>query len=412
MRNNNSKFPEDLRPSDDRELELLIHCARARVEPERAERIRELAGSGLDWQRLSLLAQRNGLSPLLYSHLQQVAPGLMPVEHWENLRDYFQKNSAFSLLLTGELLRLIKSLRESGIEAVPYKGPAIAAKLYGNQALRQYCDLDILIRERDVWRASELLAARGYEPHFDIPEKKRAAFVRLSYVQLFRRDAGRMLIELHWAIAPRFFGVPFDIEAMWRRLHTTTLISETIAFPCSEDLLVMLCVHGAKDCWEKLEWVGAVAELLHDEQSLDWDLVFAQARELRCRRLLELGLLLAHGLFESPLPVQVTATRHADKLTGVAKQVVERFANTSAWSPSFSERVRFHLGLKDSFTQQARHCLRLAMTTTPVDWSALSLPGPLSFAYPLLRAIRLTRKYGLNHERARGSQQPRSNHAA
>ena len=172
----------------------------------------------------------------------------MPSEHWEKLRDYFQKNSAFSLLLTGELLRLIKSLRESGIEAVPYKGPAIAAKLYGNQALRQYCDLDILIRERDVWRASELLAARGYEPHFDIPEKKRAAFVRLSYVQLFRRDAGRMLIELHWAIAPRFFGVQFDVEAMWRRLHTTTLLGQTIAFPCKEDLLVMLCVHGAKDC--------------------------------------------------------------------------------------------------------------------------------------------------------------------
>jgi hypothetical protein len=27
--------------------------------------------------------------------------------------------------------------------------------------------------------------------------------------------------------------------------------------PLAEDLILMLCIHGAKDCWEKLEWVSA-----------------------------------------------------------------------------------------------------------------------------------------------------------
>src|SRR6266481_4525680 len=164
-----SNLPIDLRPHDDHEIELLIHCARASIDPERAERIRKLVAQGLNWDRLLKLAQRNGLSPLLYFHLNQICAAAVPTEQLEFLRDYFQKNSAFSLLLTGELVRLLKTFNENGIKAVPYKGPAIAVKLYGNLALRQFCDLDILVRQSDVWKASELITARGFEPHFRIP---------------------------------------------------------------------------------------------------------------------------------------------------------------------------------------------------------------------------------------------------
>ena len=111
------------------------------VDPKRAERISELVAGGLDWQRLWKLSQRNGLSALLYFHLNRICAASVPSAQIDFLRDYFQKNSAFGLLLTGELVRLLKSFAENGIKAVPYKGPAIAVKLYGNLALRQFCDL-------------------------------------------------------------------------------------------------------------------------------------------------------------------------------------------------------------------------------------------------------------------------------
>lgn len=413
MRETNSQpsdAPLDLRPTDDRELELLLHCARAVVEPQRAERIRELATDGLNWTRLWQLAQRNGLAPLLYFHLNQTGAAQIPNEQLEFLRDYFQKNSAFSLMLTGELRRLLKSFNENGLEAVPYKGPAIAQKLYGNLALRQFCDLDILVRESDVWKASELIAAQGFVPHFQIPETKRAAFVRLSYVQLFRRDEGRTLVELHWGIAPRFFGVRFAAGSFWQGLETMSLQGTTILTPGAEDLLLMLCVHGAKDCWEKLEWVGSIAELLRREPEFDWVRLFAKARQMRCQRMLSFGLLLAHGLFTVPLPAQAAA--QSRELRKLAQQVTQNFSSPEPPSQAFTSRLRFHLRLKDNFAEQVRHCLRLALTTTPVDWSTMSLPEPLSFAYPLLRAVRLTRKYGLNHEPAAVRVTPHSNKAA
>ena len=90
----------------------MINCARASVEPERAERIRELAAAGLNWDRLLKLAHRNGLAPLLYCHLNRICAASVPADAFEYLRDYFQKNSAFSLMLSGELVRLLRSLNE------------------------------------------------------------------------------------------------------------------------------------------------------------------------------------------------------------------------------------------------------------------------------------------------------------
>jgi hypothetical protein len=405
-------LPLDVRPHDDREVELLIHCARASLEPERAERTRALATAELNWDRLLKLAQRNGLAPVLYHHLGRICATSVPARPLEVLRDHFQKNTALSLLRTGELVRLLGSLNDHGIQAIPYKGPTLAVTLYGHLALRQFCDLDILVRKSDVWNASALIEAQGFDPHFRIPETKRAAFVRLGYVQLFRRDAGRTLVELHWGIAPRFFAVPFDMDAVWRRLEPMSLQGATVWTPCPEDLLLMLCVHGAKDHWEKLEWVASLAEMLRREGDVDWERVWLRSREMHCQALLAFGLLLAHGLYDVPLPRQAAALCRTRRLRALAGDVVQRFWADDVPPRTFARQVAFHLRLKDTYADRVRHCVRLALTTTPVDWSTMRLPGPLSFAYALFRAIRLTRKYGVDHGRAAARRSAERDHAA
>ena len=387
----------DLQPHGDREVRLLIECARALVEPDRAERIRQLAGAGLNWDRLLTLAHRNGLAPLLCRHLNKICATSVPADKLGSLRDYFQKNSAFGLLLTGELIRLLKVLNDNGISAVPYKGPALAVKLYGHGALRQFCDLDILVRESDVWAASGVIEAQGFVPDIPIPEKKREAFVRRDYVRLFHRDAGRTLVELHWGIAPRYFAVQFEAEAVWPRLEPMALQGATVFMPCPEDLLIMLSVHGARHSWDKLEGVCSLAELLRRAQNMDWARVWQRSREMHCRRMVLFGLLLAHGLFDVPLPPQAAIGR-SPRLLALARDVVRHFS-ADVVQPRTLSRVALHLRLKDSYTDRIRHCAGQALTATPVDWATMPPLGPLAFAYPLWRAVRLTRKYGLNHER-------------
>ena len=383
--------PVDLRPHDDRETLLLLDCARATIDPETADRIRTRVAAGLNWDRLVALAQRHGLAPLLYAHLSQMGDAPVPAETLAFLRDYAQKNTAFVVLLTGDLVRLLKVLEANGIRAVPYKGPATALKLYGNVARRQFADLDILVRQRDVWEASRVIEAEGFEPVLPLPNTERARLLRHAYVRMFHRDSSRTLLELHWNIAEPYWAVRFDADAMWRRLEAMPLPGATAWVPCAEDLLLLLCVHGVRHGSDKLEGIGSIAALVRSTPDLDWEHVWRQSGAMHCQRILAFGLLLACGLFDVPLPPQAAAVTRSATLLAMARTTVRDLVADEPPARTWRRQVSFQMRLKDSRADQARYCARILMSS-PDDWATLPLPRPLSFLYPLVRAVRLARK--------------------
>ncbi|HEV7744484.1 MAG TPA: nucleotidyltransferase family protein [Pyrinomonadaceae bacterium] len=383
------------RLSADAEAELLVHCARLEIDAERAERIRMLVRSELDWTKLLSLAQRHALIPLLFFQLSRVAPDQVPSDQFKQLRDRSQSNSALNVILTGELVCLLELFEKNQIPAAPYKGPAIGVGIYGNSALRQFADLDIMVPEKDVWRATELLIERGYQAHFTIPARKQSSFVRLSYVRLFKHQTERITVELHWRLAPRFFGAEFDTAKLWNSSRRIELHRSSVRVPAAEDLVLMLCIHGAKDCWEKLEWVSGLAELIRSEPQLNWNELLRQAKDIDCTMIVLLGLALAADLLDAPVPAGVFDQLGGRKrVAALIPQVVDRFCSIGVAPWSLTARVKFHLALKDSLVDKFRYCVRLSLTTTPVDWELIQLPEFASFLYLPLRALRLLKKYG------------------
>ena len=176
MRTDGRQIELELSP----EISLLLACACTRVDQKTAERIKEAAQRSLDWDRLIKASLTHGLMPLLYENLSTHCADIVPPIHLNQLRDLFQMNAARSVLLTGELFNILDRFATEGIEAMPYKGPAIAISIYGRLALRQFSDLDILVRKRDVWRCQQLLISRGYEPHFNITERQLPSFLKLG----------------------------------------------------------------------------------------------------------------------------------------------------------------------------------------------------------------------------------------
>lgn len=377
------------------EAELLVHCARLDIDQARAERICALLDGELDWTKMLAVAQRNALIPLLYFQLQKIAPDKMPAERLKELRDRFQNNSALNVLLTGEMVSLLDLFEQNQIPAVPYKGPALSVAIYGKLSLRQFADLDILVPEKDVWKATELLTERDYRAHFVIPARKRATFTRLSYVRLFKRASDGTTVELHWRLAPRFFGSSFDTANLWQRTRMISLQGANVRVPLSVDLILMLCIHGAKDCWERLEWVCGLAELIRSDAGIDWQELLDRAKEARSLTIVSLGLRLAHDVLDAPVPAEViTELGWQARPDLLMSQIVARFFNLEATPLSVAQRIKIHLEIKDSQRDKLRYCLRLALTTTPVDWEMISLPEAASLLYYPLRVLRLLRKYG------------------
>jgi hypothetical protein len=230
---------------------------------------------GVDWRHLALAAEAHGLLAAVYLHLRAWS-GIIPERSIRQFRSRFCGNAVRSRWLTGELITLLERFAAHGIRAVPFKGPALAAELYAGVNLREFSDLDILIPRRQVRAAGLLLRSQGYRP-LSTEQGKLEAEWRFSHNHVYAK--GDLVVELHWAIANRAFSLDCDYPSLWHRLRPLKLGGIEIMSLAPEDLLICLCVHGARHCWSRLAWVRDIAELVRRHPKLDWDSALTRARE-------------------------------------------------------------------------------------------------------------------------------------
>ena len=68
---------------------------------------------------LLALGRRHSVFPLLYRQLAAVVPHEVPPESLNRLKELYQGNTARNLFLLGELERVLRSLAEDGVTAIP-----------------------------------------------------------------------------------------------------------------------------------------------------------------------------------------------------------------------------------------------------------------------------------------------------
>jgi hypothetical protein len=294
------------------EVALLLCCARTNLSSENVEQIRALLHSEIDWTYLVRMAGAHGLIPLLYFNLKKTFPDSVPVPTLDQLHALFLANAGRNLILTEELLKLLHLLETNGIPAVPYKGPVLAVSLYGDLTLRTFGDLDIIVRKQDVHRAKALLFAQGYRLDLSLTREQEIAFLDSDLEGWFVRQDGKVMVEVQWGERKDFPLTP-DFEPFWKRLGKYSFQGTMVLTFSPEDLLLLLCLHGAEHCWERLNWVCDLAEFVRVHKGIDWGGLIDRAEVLGCRRVLLLGLFLAHDLLTTPLPAEIVKTIRAPK---------------------------------------------------------------------------------------------------
>ncbi len=342
------------------------------------------------------MAYRHKLIPLLYRHLSRIGAGIVPKDILDQLRTYFQKNVCRSLLLTRELLRLLKLFEEHNIPAVPLKGPVLAETVYGNASFRQFVDLDILVHRNDALTAKNLLASQGYLPLDSQTDAEAADTLGLVPEHHFScmRDS-QVFIELHWRSDPPLFSLSLESEYLWERLVPIPFAgTKVLGFP-STDLLYMLCEHGARHCWQQLSLICDVAELVRDPLCINWKQVLEQAKKTGGQRILFLGLFMAWDLLGAALPEKVLRMTQTDPMVKViARKVYKGFLQENYAPQGPVETLLFWIKVRERLSDQIRMCI-LALAPGIYDRSFVTLPKSLSFLYYLIRPIRLFWQYEL-----------------
>jgi len=374
------------------EHELLLCCARTDASDRVVTRLREIAATKIDWEYLFLLARRHSIVPLLYLQLDRHATDLVQPRYYIPLKKNFFENVARNTVLTAELCRLITRFADSGIDAIPYKGPVLALFAYGNVALRRFVDLDVIVKKSEVLKAREILLAEGYTPSKSLSLSQQELLLRTQHNMQFSRDDHRLIVELHWEVVPHLFASTIDSDQLWENLGVVDLNGTSVKTLSAADLLFSLCVHGSRHLWERLSWICDIAELLA-RHTFDWPALLRRASEADIDRMFLLGLYLAEQLLEAPLPAEVKQRCEADsRLSSLAENVVEHLFNGTTHVPATSREIfKYNIGVRKTLGARARYILYM-LRPTDGDLGAHSLPESLSFAYYLARPFRLLKR--------------------
>jgi hypothetical protein len=371
------------------EQELVLCCARTNAAAEVVARMRELAAARIDWESLFLLARRHAIVPLVYLQLERHAADLVPPEHLFKLRQHYLENSARNTVLAAEMCRLIGLLNDAGIETIAYKGPALAVFAYDNLALRRFVDLDVIVNRPNVLQARETLLAEGYTPAKSLSLSQQELLLRTQHNMQFSRENHRLIVELHWEVAPQLFASSVNACELWQNSITIDLNGTPVKTLCGDDLLFSLCIHGSRHLWERLSWICDVAELLA-RHSFDWTTLLQRAARADSERMFLLGLYLAEKLLAAPLLNEVKQRCHSDdRLKSLADKIVEHLFNGTTHVPATSREIlKYNLNVRKTIRARARYLI-YTLRPTDRDLSARSLPSVLNFAYYLTRPFRL-----------------------
>lgn len=368
------------------EVQLLLCCARPVIDGATAARIRPLIEAGPDWTRLIELALRHGVTALLHRALSTACPDAVPRELIEALREHVSSSGERVRLLADELSGIVADCRRRDVPVIPFKGPTLAAAAYGDIALRSPGDLDLMVRESDLPAMHEVLAARGFRridgPEQPLPDHLEAAYRKYQCEQIFLRQSDMVVVEPQWAIGARTLAYAIDYDALWRRARRTQFNgAEVLAF-AHEDLLLLLCVHGAKHTWSQLRWIADIAALLARQAAIDLESCLMDGRRQGCERTVLLGLALAEELLGVALPQPVRGRIAADAACAdLVRKTVAMLFRDSHEPPGPFAVTRYRLRSRERLRDRILCVLRCVLTPRVTHFSIVRLPPVLSFLY-------------------------------
>jgi hypothetical protein len=385
------------------EQEVLLCCARVDLGADERERLRNALPQVASWDHLSQLAHYHDLTPLVYRHLSGEFQAFCPGDILENWRGACRKNLINAQSLTAELLAITRLFQSERLPFLAFKGPVAAALWYGDVGLRVFSDLDLLIHSDDFHRAKMLLGQREFHPHRIVPATRHLCQFRSRGELMFERADPAMCVDLHSQLIPPGYSFSLDPQTPWEGTEQVSLGGMIVPTLTPETGLIFLCLHGAKHGWSSLKWLVDLAQAIRHRPSLDWDRVLGWARHPGRPHILGLGLRLASGLLEAPVPADVLTRFARDRVVNHLAGVVTWHTFPARIPTSIPQIMPWREVFFQAMSRRRDRCWHLAtefLLPTAWEWRMVDLPDSLYPLYYCLRPLRLLIRAALRKPRS------------
>ena len=291
-----------------------------------------------------------------------------------------------NMLMSVELIKVMKLLEENNIEAIPFKGPLLAQMAYGDITLRQYVDLDILINEHKLDKAIQLLSKHNYvynQKEYQQIMKNKSIFHDISL------SKNSVSIELHWRLFSDEFKTNFESIKIDKNLFEVTIANYKLKSFQNEILIIYLAIHGTKHNWERVEWLLDIVKIIQNH-SVDWQQIIELMHTTKTKKILLSTFYLCHTVLDLNLPYEIQTLVHNPKSLKLSKSLEELFYQ------NFKSRITQKVATKniskiqylllDGFRNKSLFILSL-FTPTELEFKTIQLPQSMRFLYYIIRPV-------------------------
>ena len=322
--------------------------------------------------------------PLLCRRVKSACPDAVPPDFLEDIGRFYRANSLRNLRMTVALFRIVDGLSARGVRAAPIKGPLLAEYVYGDIGLRQIEDLDILVGSADYGCARDLLLGDGYQ------QFGGTAYGPPPAHQMFRFEGRGEVVELHGRMAPALPHDSFSAERLLARARPATLLGREVLSISPEDLFLLLCLHGMKHRWARVELSCVIGALLAKNVVTDWQGLLQDARAGRCLRRLLIAAVLAREVTGVALPAELdAAVIENDVASYLAHQIcVASPEGGPQGAPTGLRGALWEAMSLDTAGASLRRFVSIAYTPNPEDKAWVSLSPGLNWMYYGIRPMR------------------------
>lgn len=382
------KKAQDIDATFSPEFRLLLACLRGRIRENERNSIDSFIIAEINWDFLMRLAVHHGVYPLVYQYLSAVENAALTHDVIYLLRKKSRDNMAKSLQMTGELVKLIRSMERNGIRVVVLKGFPLGNKLYGNVALRPSHDLDILVWPEDLNKARRVIEAQDYNrifPSFSGTPKQLQNWMKSQHHISYWQKDKQISLELHWRVGHH--GLDMPLICVENGLIQVKIAGQSMYMLGAEELLLFLVLHGASHAWFRLKWLCDIGMVL-SQGEISWQRLYRLTRGLGFESLLNQAIILVHELLAAHVPDNIAKVGFNDlkarKLADMTISFMINGRDQKISVPSYYCQKKFglylHCGWRRKLSFIHDHFL-----PTDADIELIELPECLYFMYYLLR---------------------------
>ncbi|MGB5963994.1 MAG: nucleotidyltransferase family protein [Sulfurimonadaceae bacterium] len=370
---------------------MLIDCCQKQIETS-AIQTAFSSYSDENYQNIHRLSHKHGIYPLLYKTIRYIRPDSLSSETDDLFKQSNMVVAQRNMLMSAELLQLMHLFDANSIDAMAFKGPVLGEMAYGSVTLRQYGDLDILIRQKEIEKALTLLQKRGYTPEIELEKSTLESFYNCVNVIGLHRGAVR--VEIHWELLSKNYAIDWEEKKLWRESETIEINRKPIKMLSFENHILYLCAHGSKHLFERLEWICDIDRAIRSKSDVDWEHLLQEAEALGIKRMLFLGLALSKLFFDLPLPQEIIKKMDNDpEIEGLIQKVIALHYSSETSSAKSYSSFGLLWQMRENLSDRLRFAYRGLFSPKFDDFKFIALPKSVLFLYPIVRLFRLLVKY-------------------